>query len=413
MFFIYQILLSLLIIISPLIVIIRIFKNKEDKIRFKEKFGFFSKNNKSKNLIWFHGASVGELMSVLPIIDEYEKNKQIDKILITTSTLSSSKILEKIKYKKVIHQFLPIDHIFFSKKFINYWKPNLAIFLESEIWPSMFKEIKKKKIPLILLNARITPKTFNRWKKIKYFSESIFNLIDIAYPQNKETQIFLKKLNVKKINLIGNLKFIERKEKKYKDNEKKLFLNFKKFKTIVAASTHDPEELLAAKTHILLKKKYKNIITVIIPRHIHRLNKIINEINNLQLNITTHSSKKINLDNTDIYIVDSFGESKKFYNIASTVFVGGSIADKGGQNPLEPARFGTKILHGPNIGNFKEVYKYLNSLNISSKVNSPREFSNMTKLKKNMKRVGKIKILGKTILKKTIKELDKLIDNEI
>ncbi len=413
MFFVYQILLSILIIISPLIVIIRIFKNKEDKIRFKEKFGFFSIKNKSKNLIWFHGASVGELMSVLPIIDEYEKNRYIDKILITTSTLSSSKILEKLKYKKVIHQFFPIDHILFSKKFINYWKPNLAIFLESEIWPSMFKEIKKKKIPLILLNARITPKTFNRWKKIKYFSQSIFNLIDIAYPQNKETQIFLKKLNVKKVNLIGNLKFIERKEKKYQDNEKKLFIKLKKFKTVVAASTHDTEELLAAKTHIILKKKYKNIITIIIPRHIHRLNEIINEMNNLQLNITTHSSKKRNFDNTDIYIVDTFGESKKFYNIATTVFVGGSIADKGGQNPLEPARFGAKILHGPNIGNFREVYKYLNSLNISSKVNTPVEFAKMTSLKKNMKKVGKIKILGKTILKNTIKELDKSINNEI
>ncbi len=113
MFFIYQLLLTLLIIISPIIILIRIFKNKEDKIRFKEKFGFFSIKNRSKNLIWFHGASVGELMSVLPIVDKYEKNKNVDTILITTSTLSSSKILKKLKYKKVIHQFFPIDHIFF------------------------------------------------------------------------------------------------------------------------------------------------------------------------------------------------------------------------------------------------------------------------------------------------------------
>ena len=413
MFFVYQILLTLLLIISPVIILVRIFKNKEDKIRFKEKFGFFSVKNKSKNLIWVHGASVGELMSVLPIIDQYEKNKKIDKILVTTSTLSSSRILEKLKYKKVIHQFFPIDHVFFSKKFINYWKPNLAIFLESEIWPSMFKEIKKNSIPLILLNARITPKSFSRWIKMKHFSQLIFNLIDIAYPQNKETKIFLKKLNVKIINFIGNLKFIERNETKYPKNEKKLFSKLKKFKTFIAASTHNSEELLAAKTHILLKRKYKNIITIIIPRHIHRVDEIINEMTKLQLNVTTHSSKKGNLKNTDIYIVDTFGESKKFYKIATTVFVGGSIADKGGQNPLEPARFGTKILHGPNIGNFREVYRYLNSLNISSKVTTPVEFSNSIKFKKDMKKVRKIKILGNTILKKTIKELDKFINNEI
>ena len=248
---------------------------------------------------------------------------------------------------------------------------------------------------------------------MKYFSQSIFNLIDIAYPQNKETKIFLKKLNVKKIDFIGNLKFIERNETQYPKNEKKLFSKLKKFKTFIAASTHDSEELLAAKTHILLKRKYKNIITIIIPRHIHRVDEIINEMTKLQLNVTTHSSKKGNLKNTDIYIVDTFGESKKFYKIATTVFVGGSIADKGGQNPLEPARFGTKILHGPNIGNFREVYRYLNSLNISSKVTTPVEFSNSIKFKKDMKKVRKIKILGNTILKKTIKELDKFINNEI
>ena len=163
MFFIYQFLLSIIIIISPLIVILRIFRNKEDKIRFKEKFCFFSKKRGYGKLVWFHGASVGEIMSVLPIINKLEKNKSINKILITTSTLSASKIIEKIRFRKVVHQFFPIDHIFFSKRFLNFWKPNLAIFIESEIWPSMFKNLRKKNIPLILLNARITTRSFYRW----------------------------------------------------------------------------------------------------------------------------------------------------------------------------------------------------------------------------------------------------------
>ena len=120
MFFIYQFLVLVIIIISPLIIIFRIFKNKEDKIRFKEKFCFFSKKRGHGKLIWFHGASVGEIMSVLPIINKFEKNKSINKILITTSTLSASKIVEKIKFKKVVHQFFPIDYVFFSKKFLNF-----------------------------------------------------------------------------------------------------------------------------------------------------------------------------------------------------------------------------------------------------------------------------------------------------
>ena len=194
MFIVYQLIASFIILFSPIIILIRIFKKKEDKTRFKEKFCFFSKKRNQGKLIWFHGSSVGEIMSVLPIINEYEKNNSIKTILITSSTLSSSKILEKLKFKKVIHQFYPIDHIFFSKKFLNYWKPSLAIFLESEIWPSMFTNLKKNNIPLILLNARITKKTFLRWLKIKRFSQSIFSLISIAYPQNNETKLYLKKL---------------------------------------------------------------------------------------------------------------------------------------------------------------------------------------------------------------------------
>ncbi len=412
-FFIYQILLSIILCFSPIIVIIRIIKNKEDKFRFKEKFCLFSKKRGSGKLIWFHGSSVGEILSVVPVIKKYENDKSISKILITSSTLSSSKVLEKIKFKKTIHQFYPIDHVFFSKKFLSHWKPDVAIFLESEVWPSMFKSIKNENILLILLNARITKKSFDRWNKIKKFSNSIFSLVDKAYSQNLETNYYLKKLNVKDIKSIGNLKFIEHDMLEINHSDKKLFSQFKKFKTFVAASTHNTEELFAAKTHILLKKKIKNIITIIIPRHIDRVDQIISQISELGLNVVSHKSNKKKLSNIDIYVVDTFGESKKFYKLATTVFLGGSIIKRGGQNPLEPARFGAKILHGPNIDNFKDVYKYLNQLKISSTINSPQQCANSIIYKKNMKKVKKMKFLGTTILKKTLNELDKSIHNEI
>ncbi len=412
-FFIYQILLSIILCFSPIIVIIRIIKNKEDKFRFKEKFCLFSKKRGSGKLIWFHGSSVGEILSVVPVIKKYENDKSISKILITSSTLSSSKVLEKIKFKKTIHQFYPIDHVFFSKKFLSHWKPDVAIFLESEVWPSMFKSIKNENILLILLNARITKKSFDRWNKIKKFSNSIFSLVDKAYSQNLETNYYLKKLNVKDIKSIGNLKFIEHDMLEINHSDKKLFSQFKKFKTFVAASTHNTEELFAAKTHILLKKKIKNIITIIIPRHIDRVDQIISQISELGLNVVSHKSNKKKLSNIDIYVVDTFGESKKFYKLATTVFLGGSIIKRGGQNPLEPARFGAKILNGPNIDNFKDVYKYLNQLKISSTINSPQQCANSIIYKKNMKKVKKMKFIGKTILKKTLNELDKSIHNEI
>jgi 3-deoxy-D-manno-octulosonic-acid transferase len=408
MFFLYQIILSLLVLISPILIIFRIYKGKEDKIRFREKFSIPSKKRSKGKLIWFHGASVGEILSIIPLIENYEKDKLVNQILVTSSTLSSSKVLKKFKFKKTVHQFYPIDHFFFTKRFLEYWKPNLAIFIDSEIWPNMFKKLEEKKISLILLNARITKKTFLRWQSLKNVSQKVFKKISIAYPQNLETKYFLKKLKVKKIKTIGNLKFAEQ------DNEimNKLNFRFKSKKIWVASSTHSDEEIFCGKTHIELKKKIKNLLTILIPRHIHRVQEIKSELENLRLNVTNHSSNTKNLKNIDIYIVDTFGETKKFHKVGTSVFIGGSIINRGGQNPLEAARYGARILHGPNVDNFKDVYKSLSNLKISKKITTPRELASSIIFKRNKKLGDKIKKIGVKILKETINDLDKLIKNE-
>ena len=252
--FLYRFLINIVFVISPIIIFIRILKKKEDFKRFKEKFCFFSEKKNKKKLVWFHGASVGELLSVIPLIEKLEKNKKIDQILITTSTLSSSKVFTKFKFKKTIHQFFPIDTNFLTKKFLNYWNPSLAIFIDSEIWPNMLFNIKKKAIPAILLNARITKKSFNRWKFFKNFSKKIFQCFTKAFPCNKETFNYLSYFGLKKINFIGNLKFSQ-------NNSKNLIIpkKLKKFfsKKILwcASSTHNTEELFCTKVHINLKKK--------------------------------------------------------------------------------------------------------------------------------------------------------------
>ena len=412
MFFLYQIIFTLIIFISPILIYFRILKNKEHKTRYKEKFSITSKKRITGNLIWFHGASVGEIQSIIPLIENYEKDKTINQILITSSTLSSSKILEKFKFKKTIHQFYPLDHIYITSKFLRYWKPNIAIFIESEIWPCMFRELEKRKIPIVLLNARITKKTFDKWMKLKNFTNEIFNKITIAYPQNLETKYFLKKLKTNKVKTIGNLKFIENDNEKFNILSNKLKSQFKTKKIWVASSTHSNEEFFCAKTHIQLKKKIKNLVTIIIPRHIHRANKIISELESLNLKVTKHSSKNKNIENTDVYLVDTFGETKKFHKISRSVFLGGSIIKRGGQNPLEAARYGARILHGPNIDNFKDVYKALSSLKASKKITSPNELASLIIFKRNKNLGSKIKKIGGKILKETINELDKLINNE-
>ena len=412
MFFLYQIILTIILITSPLIILIRILKNKENKKRFIEKFSISSNKKKKGRLIWFHGASVGEILSIVPLIKNYEKNKYISQILVTSNTLSSSKILEKYKFKKTIHQFFPIDHFFFTNKFLTYWKPSIAIFIESEIWPYMFKCLNSKKIPLILLNARLTKKTFYRWMKIKKFFKIIMSNITIAYPQNLETKFYLESIKLGKVSLIGNLKFAENYNEVEEKIEPNLDYQLKKRKIWVASSTHKNEEILCAKTHLILKKKNKNLITIIIPRHIHRSNEIKKNIENLGLRVVLKSSMIKDLKDVDIYIVDTFGETKKFHKIASSVFLGGSIVNRGGQNPLEAARYGAKILHGPNVHNFKDVYKLLKILRVSKKIYSSNQLSSSIIFKKN-KNIGiKIKNIGEKILKKTIKELDILIKNE-
>jgi len=417
MFFLYQILITILLIFSPLIIFFRILKKKEDRKRYKEKFCFPSKKRINGNLIWFHGSSVGELLSILPLIHELEKNQSINQILITTSTLSSAQIFKKFNFKKTIHQFFPIDSIFFSYRFLNYWKPTIAIFVESEIWPSIFKILSKKNIPLKLLNARITKKTFKKWKRVKKFSNSVFKNISIAYPQNQETFNYLKKLNVSKIKKIGNLKFFNNQQSEFTKLEKTFLKNIDLKKIWCAASTHSGEEIICANVHKNLKKKYENLLTIIIPRHIHRVSKIVDEIKSLNLNIVLHSSRPKKLNNTDIYLVDTYGETKKFYQVSDIVFMGKSISGKGGQNPLEPINLGSAVLYGPNVDNFKDTYKLLNKLKLAYKVSGVKSLTHsIDKLitkpynKKNYLEIAKI---GKKILNETIDEINSLFNNEI
>ena len=417
MFFIYQILITILVIFSPLIIGFRILKGKEDKKRFKEKFCFTSKKSVGGNLIWFHGSSVGELISIFPLVYELEKNQSIKQILITSSTLSSAKIFKRFKFKKTVHQFFPIDYILYSYKFLNYWKPTIAIFVESEIWPSIFKVLNKKNTPLLLLNARVTKRTFNKWNYIKNFSNSVFKNISKAYPQNSETLNYLKKLNVSKIKVMGNLKFINNEQNKLIKLDTALLKNLKNKKIWCASSTHPGEEIICSKVHLNLKKKYKNLLTIIIPRHVDRVNKIFKEITDLKLNVVLHSSNSKKLKNVDIYLVDTYGETKKFYDCSDVVFMGKSLVGKGGQNPLEPARHGAAVLHGPNIGNFSDIYTLLNKLKITYKVNGVTSLTNLvSKLiikPNNKKNYLKIEKIGKKILNETKDEINILLNNEI
>ncbi len=417
MLFFYRILINLIFIFSPLIIFIRLLKKKEDPKRFKEKFCLFSEKRKKGKVVWFHGASVGEIQSIIPLLEKFQKNKRISQILITSNTLSSSKIISKIRLKKVVHQFFPIDVRFISNKFLDYWKPSASFFVDSEIWPNMILNLKEKKIPIILINGRITKKSYQRWRFFKKFSYEIFNKFSFCFTSNTETKNFLRKLGVKNILNLGNLKFTQS-ENNIIEINKNLRDFIKSRRTWCASSTHFDEENLCGQAHKQLKKKYGNLLTIIIPRHINRSLSIKDSLNNLGLKVHLHNPlSKIKKD-TDVYIVNAYGKTKSFYTFCKNVFLGGSLINHGGQNPLEAARFGCYILHGPNVSNFKEVYKFLNENKISSKINGTKTMAKtLEKLfmnNKNSNQISqKINIIGKKILNTTYNKINLLLKNEI
>jgi len=421
MYICYKIITYLLYPLAPIYLVFRKLRKKEDHIRYKEKLSKISKTRNKGILVWFHVASVGEAMSILPLIENFVEDKKIDNILVTSITVSSGKILEK-KYEKnlkVFHQFLPLDIPILTNKFLNHWKPNLSIFVDSEIWPNLIYQVNEKKIPLVLVNARITKKSYQRWMFFKKFSKTIFSKFDLCIASNREAEQFLKNLGADNVKNYGNLKFSNIKSDFNYDLNPTLLEKIKNRKIWCAASTHPTEEIFCAKTHMEIKKKYSNVLTIIIPRHIDRTKTIIKELTNLNLKVSCYSQQEQVDEKTDILLVDAYGEASKFYNLSKSVFVGKSLIKSlimdSGQNPIEPARLGCKIFHGPNISNFVEIYEYLKKLNITKEINTCDELgiSVVEEFKENKannsKIKEKIKNYGQNIFNNVIIELKKYI----
>ena len=421
MYFWYKLFTYLFYPFAPIYLYFRKLRKKEDFVRYREKLSKINIKRDDGFLIWFHVASVGEAMSILPLIEDCIEEEKIDKILLTSITLSSGQILEKrfSQNPKVIHQFLPLDIPNLTNRFLKHWRPNLSVFIDSEIWPNLILQISEKKIPLILINARITKKSFERWKLIISFAKKIFEKFDLCIASNKESENFLKILGAKNIKNYGNLKFSNIKTNLNKKLDSDFLNKIKNRKIWCAASTHPTEEILCARSHLKIKESYNNILTIIIPRHIDRIEKIRKELSNLNLKIVLYS-KLDQIDiNTDILLIDTYGEASIFYNISKYVFVGKStikslIMDSG-QNPIEPARLGCKIFHGPNVSNFVEIYEYLRTLGVTKQVNNSNELSVslIEEFEENKGEKSNIKEeidnYGQNILNNVIEELKKYI----
>ena len=388
----------------------RILKKKECPLRYKEKLGISHKTRNNGYLIWFHCSSIGELKSIFPIIDHYLKKNQI---LVTTSTLGSNEVFQKKYYNtnNIIHQYAPIDSPQIIKKFFKKWNPNIIFFTESEIWPNQIFYAKNNNIPIILLNARISNKSFIKWKLIKNTMNKILNCFDLILCQSNESADYFNYFGNNNIKMLGNLKFVVSEDFENKEEN----LNLQKRLVFIALSTHPTEEEVCIKIHSSLKSQHPNLLTIIIPRHINRIPEIQKIIINTKLNFLIAESLDNFKNNTDILIINSYGNTKKILKSSKYVFIGGSLVDHGGQNPIEVAYNNSLIFHGPHVHNFTEIYNFLNKENIAFKINSEAELINQLKEKindyqnKNIKE--KIIRMGEEILSSTIKELDQYIVN--
>ena len=397
-------------LLSPFLkifLVIRALKKKEDPKRYKEKLGYTSIGAKS-NLIWFHVASLGEIKSIHKIIKHYQKNKKIN-LLITSVTTSSAKYFEKnLKNENTFHQYAPIDSPIVIDRFLKFWKPKFSVFIESEIWPNMIFQTSKK-CKIILLNARISKNSFKKWKFLKPYFEKILSKFDFIIPQSQEVIEMLKFFNFKKYKFIGNIKYTN-----IDTNSPNIIEINNTFKAWAAMSIHNSEVDHIVKTHKNISLSEKNFLTFLIPRHLNDIKNIINKIKRQNIpcqKISTHSK----IDSfSGIVVVDRFGIADDIFNKVKIVFMGGSFINHGGQNPIEPAKYGCKILSGNNIFNFKEIYEELIYKKIAKIVNDQSELEEELLAYLNNKTIldnagSDYKEFSEKIYKKTIEFLDNYI----
>ena len=412
MIYLYQFLGFILIPFIKLNVWRRIKIGKELSNRYQERFGITNKSNKlSKKIIWIHAASVGEFKSADFLINILHEKYTL---LITTTTVSAANYACDHYNNKIIHQFAPFDITFWVKKFLNHWKPSFIIWIESDLWPTTLNIIKQKNIRAILVNSRMSPKSFNKWKKFPLFYKQIIECFSEIFAQSKIDQNRIKLLTKKNIKFIGNLKFITTNRTFQKTN----FSYLKKdqnFITLMITSTHNNEEAQLLPIIKDLFSKFQNLRIIIAPRHPERAKQIMSLCTSF--NLLSHFESKKNNNKKSIIIVDSFGILSNYFNISDIVFLGGSLISAGGHNPIEPAMYNCAILTGPQIFNWQNIYEDMIKSQACKKIQSAKELKiHLNDLMNDKNKINIMKTNAYNFSQKQfvdIKVLEKIIYNEI
>jgi len=337
----------------------RLKRGKEDPERLPERRGETTVARPEGPLVWLHGASVGEIAAIVPLVERIVSKEF--KVLVTSGTVGSAALCKQRLPMGVVHQFVPWDSPRFIARFLDHWKPNLALFTESDLWPNLIVMSSERGIPLILINGRLSERSFNRWRFAPATIAAMLRRFDLCLAQSPAYAARYRDLGAPRISTTGNLKLDVPEPPAEHESLRALQSAIGQRTTIAAASTHAGEEIALIETHRRLRSSFPQLLTLIAPRHPDRGPGIAEIASAGGLSATLRSRGGLPQAKDDIYVVDTLGELGLVYRLAPIVFVGGSLASHGGQNPVEPIKLGAAILHGPNVWNFAEIYSALDA----------------------------------------------------
>ena len=337
----------------------RVKRGKENPARLAERYGQASLLRSAGPLIWLHGASVGEMLAVIPLIERLRaKNFSV---LVTSGTVTSAALAEQRLPAGVLHQFIPLDAPQFVGRFLNHWRPDLALFVESDLWPNLVLACADRDIPMILLNGRVSERSFRRWRLLPGMIAALLERLDLCLAQSTVDAQRYGQLGAPRISDVGNLKLDVPAPPADPSALRKLKAAIGARVVIAAASTHAGEETAIIAAHRRLRAKYPSLLTIIAPRHPERGPAIAEAVKAAGLSVALRSRDDLPKPDMDVFVADTLGELGLIYRVAPVVFMGGSLASHGGQNPIEAIRLGAAVVHGPHVWNFAEIYAALDA----------------------------------------------------
>lgn len=337
----------------------RLKRGKEHPERMTERLGQASIARPAGPLVWVHGASVGEMLAVISLIERLRA--QHFAVLVTSGTVTSAALAEQRLPDGVLHQFVPLDAPRFVQRFLDHWRPSLALFVESDLWPNLICSCAARRIPMIVINGRLSERSFSRWRRVPGVIAALLKRFDLCLTQSAADAERYAKLGAPRVSATGNLKLDLPAPPADDAVLGRLKQIVGKRPVVVAASTHPGEEAAVIGAHRRLRAKFPTLLTIIVPRHPARGESIAEIAKSAGVAIALRSRRAQPMPDIGVYIADTLGELGLMYRLAPIAFMGGSLAHHGGQNPIEAIRLGAAVIHGPHVWNFADIYASLDA----------------------------------------------------